>query len=168
MRSRFHANHRSCATIRFVWRKIHILRPVPSFIVASASAASLAVPFAINSVSRNETAMFRDLFWPHQFNPSLTFAVVFLALLPVLLGYYHLGRVGLVLGTLVAMGTGFIMTLSTLLITLGWLGVLAYIVIGLLVGLLLFLAHMKASNSPSIRNAQRALHLVTARQSAGA
>ena len=112
--------------------------------------------------------MFRDLFWPHQFNPFLTFAVVFLALLPVLLGYYHLGRVGLILGALVAMGTGFIMTLSTLLIMLGWLGVLAYIVIGLLVCLLLFLAHMKTSNSPSIRNAQRALHLVAARQSAGA
>ncbi len=136
--------------------------------MASASAAILALPFAVNSVSRNETAMFRDLFWPHQFNPFLTFAVAFLALLPVLLGYYHLGRVGLILGTLVAMGTGFIMTLSTLLIMLGWLGVLAYTVIGLLVCLLLFLAHMKTSNSPSIRDAQRALHLVAARQSAGA
>jgi len=151
-----------------VWRKIHILRPVPSFIVASASAAILSLPFAINSVSRNDTAMFRDLLWPHQFNPFLTFAVVFLALLPVLLAYYHLGRVGLMLGTLAAMGTGFLMSLSSLLIMLGWLGVLAYTVIGLLVYFLLLLAHMKISKSQSIRDAQRVLHLAPSRQSAEA
>jgi cation transport ATPase len=150
-----------------VWRKIHILRPVPSFVVASASSAILALPFAVNSVSRNETAMFRDLFWPHQFNPFLTFAVVFLALLPVLLAYYHLGRAGLMVSTLAAMGTGFVMTISTVLIMLGWLGVLAYTAIGLLVYLLLFVAHMKAAKSRSIRDAQRVLHLVPSRQSAG-
>lgn len=63
--------------------------------------------------------MFRDLFWPHQFNPFLTFAVVFLAVLPVLLAYYHLGRVGLMVGTLAAMGTGFVMKLSTVLVMMG-------------------------------------------------
>jgi len=140
---------------------------VPSFIVASASAAILALPFAVNSLSRNETAMFRDLLWPHQFNPFLTFAVIFLALIPVLLSYYHLGRVGLILGTLVAMGMGFLMTFSSLLIMLGWLGVLAYTVIGLVVYFLLFLAHIKTSKSPSIRDAQHVLHLAPSRQGAG-
>ena len=105
--------------------------------------------------------MFRDLFWPHQLNPFLTFAVVFLALLPVLLAYYHLGRVGLMVSIGVSAGTGFVMMLSAVLVMLlGWLGVLAYAGIGLLIYLLVFLAHMKAAKSRSIRDAQRVLHLL--------
>ncbi|HEY6938906.1 MAG TPA: hypothetical protein VI424_17225 [Terriglobales bacterium] len=134
---------------------------MPSFVVASACAAIFALPFAVNSTSSDETAMFRDLFWPHQLNPFLTFAVVFLALLPVLLAYYHLGRVGLMVSIGVSAGTGFVMMLSAVLVMLlGWLGVLAYAGIGLLIYLLVFLAHMKAAKSRSIRDAQRVLHLL--------
>lgn len=162
MLRRLSLSTRGRATILAVWRAIHLLRPVPSFIVASASSAIFALPFALISAAHDETVTFRDLFWPHQFNPFLTFVLVFLMLLPVLLAYYHLGRVGVMVSIAGSLATGVVMALSALLLTSRpvWLGAFAYVGIGLVVYLFLLFAHMKAAKSRSIADAQRILRLV--------
>src|SRR5258708_16185681 len=80
-----------------VWRKLHILSRTQVFVVSSMSAAIITIPIAAASVSHDETAILRDVFWPHQLGPLIIFSSVFLALLPLLLAYYNLGRLGAML-----------------------------------------------------------------------
>jgi len=87
---------------RHVWRKFHILSRVQVFVVSCVCAAVIAVPFAIASISHDETALFRDLFWPHQFNPLINYGAIFMSVLPLLLGYYQLGRLGALLSLAVS------------------------------------------------------------------
>jgi hypothetical protein len=90
-------------TICAMWRRLHVLSPVQSLVVASVSAATIALPLAAQLVSRNERALLRSLFWPDTINPYMTFSFVFIGVVPTLLGYYHLGRLGLLLN----IGAGF-------------------------------------------------------------
>ncbi len=65
--------------------------------MASVSAASVALPLALQSISHDETALLRNLFWPDTLTPYITFSLVFIGVIPALLGYYHLGRLGFLL-----------------------------------------------------------------------
>jgi hypothetical protein len=71
-----------------VWQKFHILSGVQVLVVLSVCSAVIAVPFAIASISRNETAILRDFFWPHQLNSLIGLGSAFGSVLPLFLGYY--------------------------------------------------------------------------------
>jgi hypothetical protein len=150
-----------------VWQKFHVLNRLQVFVVSSVCAAVIAVPFAIASISHDETAIFRDLFWPHQFNPLINFGSIFASVLPVLLGYYHLGRVGALLSLAVSATTCFVTVLCAFRFFAGGavlLGAIAYVGACVLLSMLVFALHMKASNSRAIRDAQRSPRLVSSPQ----
>ena len=117
-----------------MWRRLHILSPVQSLVLASISAASIALPLAVQSVSRDQRALLHNLFWPDALNPYITFSLVFSGVVPVLLGYYHLGRLGFVLNVAAGFALVWIMAVCGILcfVYLGhrfgnaWLSTLAY------------------------------------------
>jgi hypothetical protein len=82
---------------------------VPSFILASISAALIALPLAAQSVSRDQTALLHDLFWPDTLNPYLTYSIIFIGVVPALLGYYHLGRLGFLLNVAAGFALAWVM-----------------------------------------------------------
>jgi hypothetical protein len=74
--------------------KTNILSRTQVFIVTSLSAAVISIPIAVASTPHDDTAILRDLFWPRRLDPLIIFSSVFLSLLPILLAYYSLGRLG--------------------------------------------------------------------------
>lgn len=135
--------------------------------VGSLAAAIVAVPIAIQSNSHDDTALLRDFPWPHEFEPYVVFSVVFLGLLIFLLGYFHLGRLGALLGLgsglLIAWLVSVFAVLSFLALSsfrAVWLSTGIYGICVLAVWLLLFWVHMKATASRSVRQAQRKMRLV--------
>jgi hypothetical protein len=145
-----------------VWQKFHILGRVQVFIVSTMCAAVIAGSFA--SVVGFRDGFLRDLFWPHQFDFFVNFSAFFLLVIPLFLGYYHLARLGVLLSLLVSALTYFAMGLCALFIFsvhADLLGAVAYVGAGLLLCILLFAAHMKASKSRVVREAQRLLRLTS-------
>jgi hypothetical protein len=155
-------------TIDAVWRRLHVLSPVQGLVLASISAALIALPLAVLQVSRDQTALLRDLFWPDTLDPYVTFSLFFIGVVPALLGYYHLGRLGFLLNV----AGGF--ALSWFVAVCGifcfayighyfesvWLSAVAFAACVVLVYLLIARLHLKAATSPSVRDAQRKLHLL--------
>ena len=148
-----------------MWRRIQVLGPLQSFALGSACAAVIALPLAVRSISHDDTALLRDLFWPHQLDPYIVFSLFFIGVLPVLLGYFHLGRLGVILSLGLGFALAWLMAVCAMLCFVRlpvWLGMLSYAVCVLLVYLLMFGLHMKAVTSPSVRDAQRKMRLVRA------
>lgn len=150
-----------------VWQKYHILSPVQVFVLSSVCAVLIAAPLALASIPSDGTSMQRFLGPPRQFDPLINFGSVFVSVLPVFLSYYHLGRLGALLGLAISAVTYFgIRVCAVFIFAFELVGhsvafeAVAYVGVCLLVSMLLFAAHMKASNSPAIRDAQRLLHLV--------
>jgi hypothetical protein len=108
-----------------MWRRLHVLSPVQSLVLASVSAASIALPLAVQSVSRDQTALLRDLFWPDTVNLYLTFSIFFIGVVPALLGYYHLGWLGFLLNIAGGFALAWIMAVC---------GVLCFVGVGHLFG----------------------------------
>jgi hypothetical protein len=156
------------ATINAVWRKLHMLSPVQSLVLASISAALIALPLAVQQVSRNQTALLQNLFWPDTLNPYVTFSLFFIGVVPPLLGYYHLGRLGFLLNVAAGIALTWIMAVCGILcfVYVGhhfesvWLSALTFAACVVLVYLLIARLHLKAATSPSVRDAQRRLHLL--------
>ncbi len=157
--------------MNIVWRRLHVLSPVQSLVLASISAASIALPLAVESVSRDQTALLRNLFWPDALNPYITFSVVFIGVVPALLGYYHLGRLGFLVNIAAGFALSWIMAVCGILCfayvgnRLGsvWLSAFAYAAYVVLVYLLITRLHLRAATSPSVRDAQRKLSLLPSR-----
>jgi MFS superfamily sulfate permease-like transporter len=136
--------------------------------VGSVTAAVVAVQVAILSIPpQDDTAWLRDLFWPDRLTPYITFSLVCLGVLTVLLGYFHLGR----LGAFVSLGVGFalawLMAVCAIVCFVRlssartvWLGELSYGTCLLVVYLSMFYVHMKATKSRWIVDAQRKMHLL--------
>jgi hypothetical protein len=151
-----------------MWPRLHVLSPVQSLVLASVSAASIALPLAVQSVSRDQTALVRNLFWPDTLNPYVTFSLLFIGVVPALLGYYHLGQLGFVLNVAAGFALAWIMAVCGILcfVYLGhhfgsvWLSTVAYAACVVLVYLLIARLHLRAATSPSVRDAQRMLHLL--------
>jgi ABC-type methionine transport system permease subunit len=128
-------------------------------------AAVLAAAVSIATKTHNEGAaifVLHDLFWPDQFSPLIMFVSVFLSLLPVLLAYYHLGRLGAMLCLCVSVIMWYAMIVCAVLafVTGGvWLGAVAYGAACSLFYLLVLRFHMRAAASHAVQDAQRALHL---------
>ena len=146
-----------------MWRKFHLLTPVQVFIVASVSAAALALPYALSTVSADETGIFRDLLWPHQLNPVIGFGCGFIAVVPVFLGYYHLGRLGLILSTAVAVVSWYAAYFWAFFVFLPrqvFFGLFLFAAGCVLEYAFLFWSHLKAAKTTQIQEAQRALRLL--------
>ena len=144
-----------------MWRKFHILSPVQAFIVCALSAAILAAACAIVTILHERTGLFRDFFWPHQFDPLVIFGAIFLALLVVLLAYYHLGRLGILLMLLVSVATYYGMLFCALYLFAGglWVGLVGYPTVLGLSSVLLYVAHTIATASRKIEEVQRSIGL---------
>jgi hypothetical protein len=144
---------------------------VQSLVLASVSAALISLPLAAESVSRDQTALVRVLFWPDTLNPYLTFSLVFIGVVPALLGYYHLGRLGFLLNVAAGFALAWIMAVCGILCfayvghLFGsvWLSTVAYASCVVLVYLLIARLHLRAATSPSVRDAQRSLRLLPTR-----
>jgi hypothetical protein len=146
-----------------VWRKFHLLTPLHVFIVASLSASVFAAVVALQSVSNDETAIMRDLLWPHQLDPYVGFAATFLAVIPIFLGYYHLGRLGAVLSLLFSGAIWYAVILSAFCVLLPRnirFGLIAFEIICLLLYALLFRCNVKMAEARAVREAQRKLRLL--------
>jgi hypothetical protein len=151
-----------------MWRRLQVLSPLQSLLVASISAATVAVPLAVQSIAHDETALLRNLFWPDTLNPYIMFSLVFVGVVPALLGYYHLGRLGFLLNIAAGFALAWIMAVCGILCFVGLghyfgsvrLSSVAYAAFVVLVYLLIARLHFAAASSPSIRDAQRKLRLV--------
>ncbi len=146
-----------------MWRTFHILGRKQIFVVSSVSSAVIATSFVLTSMSHNQTGILRDLVWPHQFAPIIIFGAAFLSLLPILLAYYNLGRLGAILSLALSfvMLDGLTVGAAFLFLTLSpWQAAGVYLAACLLLYLVVLTLHMKAASSNAIRDAQRALRLV--------
>jgi hypothetical protein len=169
--------HRRCSPTRHrsapvcydtvVWQKFHVLGRVQVFVVSSVCAVVIAVPLALASIPSDGTSMQPFLGPPRRFDPLITFASAFVSVLTVFLGYYHLGRHGALRSLGVSAVTCFVTYVcafwifgfelvghSVVIQALTFVGAL------LAATVLIFVVHMKASNSSAIRDGQLALHLV--------
>ncbi len=86
-----------------VWQKFHILSRVQVFVVASVCAAVIALAIALVSFPADGTSWYRFLGPSRQFDPFINYGSAFVSVLPVLLGYYHLARVGALLGIAISL-----------------------------------------------------------------
>jgi len=119
-------------------------------------------------VSRDEAARFRIPLWPDMLNPYITFTIVLLGVLPVLLGCYHLGRLGFFL----SVAAGFVLTWSMAVcgivsfVWVGhyfgrlWLSAVFYAACVVVFYVLIARLHLRATTSPSLHDAQRKLRLI--------
>ena len=150
-----------------VWEKFHILGRVQVFAVSSVCAVLIAAPLALASIPSDGTLMQSFLGPPRRFDPLISFGSAFVSVLTVFLGYYHLGRHGVVWGLAASAVTCFVTYVcafwlfgfelvghSVVIQVLTFVGALFAVII------LIFAVHIKASNSNDIRDAQLALHLV--------
>jgi hypothetical protein len=141
---------------------------VQSFAVGSLASAILALPFAVGSISHDDTTWLRDLFWPHELHPYITFSLVFLGVLPALLGYFHLGRLGLLLNTLVGLIAMGLMAVFGILcfVRVGqyfdsmMASAFAYLIGLVLLYLFMGWLHFRVASSPFVHEAQRKLRLL--------
>lgn len=150
-----------------VWQKFHILRRTQVFAVASVCAAVIALAIALASIPADGTSWNRFLGPSRELDPFINFGSAFVAVLPVFLGYYHLARLGALLGLFVSALASFLTQVCASLVfvfrVVGPSIVLqeaTYVGLWLLLSLLVLWVHIKASNSGAIRYAQRLLHLV--------
>jgi hypothetical protein len=149
-----------------VWQKFHILSRAQVFVVASMCAAVIALAVALASIPADGTSWNRSLGPSRQLDPFINFGSAFVSVLPILLGYYHLARLGAFLGVAISalacyttqVSAGFIFVFQVV----GRSVVLqeaTYIGVWMLLALLLLWVHIKTSNSEALRDAQRSLHL---------
>ena len=146
-------------------------QPSPNLVLASVSAALIALPLGVQSVSRDQTALVRNLFWPDTLDPYVTFSLIFIGVVPAILGYYHLGRLGFLVNVAAGFALAWTMAVCGILsfVYLGHhfgsvsLSTVAYAACFVLVYLLIARLHFRAARSPSVRDAQRELRLLPTR-----
>lgn len=162
-----HAGETALAIIAIMWQKFHILGRTKVFIVASFCAAVIALGVALASIPADGTSWNRFLGPSRQLDPFINFGSTFVAVLPALLGYYHLARLGALLGLVVSASACFLTQVCAGYIfvfrVVGVSVVLqeaTYAGVCLLLSLLVLWAHIKASDSDAIRDAQRSMHRV--------
>jgi hypothetical protein len=149
-----------------VWQKFHILSRAQVFIVASVCAVVFALAVALSSIPADGTSWNRFLGPSRQLDPFINFGAVFVSVLPLFIGYYHLARLGALLGFAASTVTffatqvcaGFIFVFQVVGRSL-MVQEATYAGVWMLLSVLLLWGHIKASNSDTIRNAQRRLRL---------
>ena len=153
---------------QIMWRRVHVLSPMQSLVMASVCAAFISTALTILLVSREQTA-FRIIIWPEALDPYITFSVVLIGVISPLLGYYHLGRLGFLLTVASGFAITWLMAVCAVLCfayvgyNLGhvWLSFGTYSgCIALTYSLLVWL-HLWVSNSPTLHAAQQKLRLLS-------
>jgi hypothetical protein len=149
-----------------VWQKFHILSRSQVFVVATVCAAVVALAVALASIPADGTSWNRFLGPSRQLDPFINFGAVFVSVLPILVGYYHLARLGAFVGFAASalifyvsqVCAGFIFVFRVVGRSL-MLQEATYVAVWMLLSLLLLWAHIKVSNSVAIRRAQQLLRL---------
>jgi len=152
--------------VRVVWHKFHILSRAQVFIVASVCAIVFALAVSLSSIPADGTSWNRFLGPSRQLDPFINFGAVFVSILPLFIGYYHLARLGALLGVAASAVTffatqicaGFIFAFQVVGRSLV-VQKAAYGGVWMLLSVLLLWVHIKASNSDIIRDAQRRFRL---------
>lgn len=147
-----------------MWQRFHILSRTQVFVLASVSAAVIASAVALVSIPADGVSWHRFLGPSRQFDPFINFGSAFVSVLPIFLGYYHLSLLGALLGVAVSAVTCFTTQVCAGLI-FGFQVIghslaaqeITYIGVWAVLGVFLLWAHIKASNSAAVRNAQRML-----------
>jgi hypothetical protein len=85
-----------------VWQKFHILSRAQVFVLAGLCAVVIALAVALASIPTDGTSWNRFLGFSRQFDPFINFGSAFVTVLPLLLGYYHLARLGALVGLAVS------------------------------------------------------------------
>ena len=85
-----------------VWQKFHILSRAQVFVLAGLCAVVIALAVALASIPTDGTSWNRFLGFSPQFDPFVNFGSAFLTVLPLLLGYYHLARLGVLVSLAVS------------------------------------------------------------------
>ena len=145
-----------------MWRKFHQLTPVQVFVVACFSAAALALPYALATISNDDTAIFRDFLWPHELNPLIGFGAALVGIIPIFLAYYHLGRVGALVSTVICAVTWYTAILFAIFVFQMHdqiFGIVAYAAVCFFYCVLLLLSHLRAAKARWIISAQLSLGL---------
>jgi len=150
-----------------VWQQFRILNRAQVFVLATVCAAVIALGVALASIPADGTSWNRFLGPSRQLDPFINFGLAFVSVLPVSLGYYHLARLGALLSiavsavmcftTQVCAGFIFVFQLAGNSVVLQKV---TYAGVWLLLSMLVLWVHMKLSNSPAVREAQRALRLI--------
>ena len=147
-----------------MWQRFHILSRKQVFLVASVCAVVIALAIALASIPADGVSWNRFLGPSRQFDPFINFGSAFVSVLPLFLGYYHLARLGAVLGVAISALTcfttqvcaGFIFGFQIIGRSLMLQGA-SYVAVCVLLSALLLWSHIKAYNSPAVRDAQRLL-----------
>jgi hypothetical protein len=149
-----------------MWQKFHILSRGQVFVIASVGAVVIALAVALASVPADGTSWNRFLGPSRQLDPFINFGSAFVSVLPLFLGYYHLARLGTLLGVVASA----LMLFATQLCA-GFLFIfqvvghsvvfqeITYVAVWLVLSMLILWVHLKASDSHAVRDVQRLLHL---------
>lgn len=145
-----------------MWQKFHILSRAQVFLVASVSAAVISLAVALASIPADGVSWNRFLGPSRQLDPFINFGATFVSVLPVFLGYYHLARLGAFLGAAIS-ALAWYATHSCAWIIFGFeifgrslvLQGSTYVAVWVLLSGLLLWAHIRASDSRAVRDAQR-------------
>jgi hypothetical protein len=116
--------------------------------VSRVSAAIIAVPLALQATTRQEATLLHDLFWPDSLDPYILFSLVFMGLVPVLLGYYHLGRLGFILSVALGFALAWVMAVLGIICFVGvghYLRSVKLSIVAYVASVLLAYAHSAAS-----------------------
>jgi len=149
-----------------VWQRFHVLNRSQVFVVAAASALPIALAIALASIPADGVSWGRFLGPSRQLDPFINFGSAFISVLPVLLGYYHLARIGALMGIAISAFACFTTQVCAEFIfglqVVGRSTVVqeaTYVGVWLLLGIVLLWAHIRASNSDAVRDTQRSLRL---------
>jgi hypothetical protein len=136
------------------------------FVVASLCGLVIAMAVAVASTPADGTSWNRFLGPSRQLDPLINFGSAFVSVLPIILGYYHLARLGAFLGIFISA-----LTCYTTQLCAGFIFVFQmfgravalqetiYICVWMLMAMLILWVHIRTSNSERIRDAQRSLRL---------
>ena len=154
------------AITNVVWRKFHILNRTQVFVVASVCSVVIGFAVALASIPADGVSWGRFLGPSRQLDPFINFGSAFISVLPVLLGYYHLARVGALMGIAISAFACFATQVcAEFIFGLQVVGrstdvqEATYVGMWLLLGIVLLCAHIRASNSDAVRDTQRLLRL---------
>ncbi len=149
-----------------VWQRFHQLSRAQVFVTASLCGIVLALAVALASIPPVGTSWNRFLGHSRQLDPFINFGSVFVAALPLFLGYYHLARLGTLLGVAASALTLFVTQVGAFFLfvfqAVGDSVVfeeITFVAIWLALSALILWVHLSLSDSDAIRDAQRMLHL---------
>jgi hypothetical protein len=147
-------------------QRFHILSRTQVVIVTSVCAAVIALAVALASIPADGTSWNRFLGPSRQLDPFINFGAVFVSMLPLFIAYYHLARLGALLGAVASAVTFYAIQVCAWFIfsfeLVGHSLVLqetTYVAIWLLLSVFIFWAHLKASASHALPEAQQLLRL---------